>query len=128
MTDPLDNKLVEAVLAPRPARAKREPAAAKTASARPKKGAAAVAAPAPVSDEDGADEFEEVEELEADMDPDIALGADPDAVVGDLSIELVGEEAIEGVPVPAGVDAPPKLSAAEVEEPSPKSSRRSTPT
>jgi len=118
MTDPLDKQLVEAVLA-RPARSRRETAEVKLASARPKKAAAPVAVPA--ADEDAEDEFEEDEELDADIDPDLVLSADPDVPsAGELSIELVGEEAAEGVPVPAGVDAPAKLSAAEVEEPSPE--------
>ena len=41
---------------------------------------------------------------------------EPDTTV--LSIEIIGEEAIEGVPVPADMDAPAKLSATSVDEPS----------
>jgi RNA polymerase primary sigma factor len=114
MTDPLDKELVEAVLA-RPSRSKRETAEAKLASARPKKAAAAVVAP----DEAGGDAFAADEDLEGDLDADLELGPEPDEPgAAELSIELVGDEAIEGVAVPAGVDAPEVLSPAEVEEPS----------
>ncbi len=118
MTDPLDKQLVEAVLA-RPPRSRREAAEVKLASARPKRGAAAVVA-APVED-DAAEDLDAGmdEDLDPDIDPDLALGADPDEPgPAELSIELIGVEAIEGVPVPAGIDAPAKLSAKEVEEPS----------
>ena len=81
----------------------------KLASARPQKGAATAVAPA------GADSPDE-----AELDDDLDLVADEDAEPGpaELSIEIVEEEAVEGVPVPAGVDAPTQLSAASVEEPS----------
>ena len=103
MADPLDKQLVEAVLA-RPGRSRREHEEAKLASQRPRKVAAGAAAPA------GGDPA-------ADEDEDLELGpedAEPDTT--ELSIEIVTEEAVDGVPVPAE-DAPAKLSSEEVEEP-----------
>ena len=57
-----------------------------------------------------------------DDDEDVDLSADEDAEpsTAELSVEIITEEAIEateGVPVPAGMDAPAKLNPAEVEEP-----------
>ena len=110
MADPLDKQLVEAVLA-RPRRGKAAaaadvPPAAVPASPRTRrttKAAAPVAAP--VADEDGDDDDE--------------FGPEPeDAIPAELSIEIVEEEAIEGVPAPVGIEAPEKISPAEVEEPS----------
>ena len=119
MTDPLDKQLVEAVLTARPRRTKRETEEVKLASARPRKGAVADV------EADGMADVDEPDiELDVDLDPD----AEPDAELlsadvdepgaTELSIELVGEVALEGVPVPAGVDVPSGLSASEVEEPS----------
>jgi len=110
MTDEMDQqladatKLVEAVNA-KPARAPRRAAASRTAAARIRSVAVAVLAPVAVAG-DGDDD-------------DLVLIADedePDAV--ELSVELVEEEAVDGVPVPAGVDAPTVISPALVEEPS----------
>jgi RNA polymerase primary sigma factor len=113
MADPLDKQLVEAVLSSRPRRTRRELEEAKLASMRPRR-AAAVATP------DGAVADGEDVDIDDDADDeDLILGADEDIEPGpaELSIEVVEEEAVEGVSVPAGVDAPEKLSAAEVEEP-----------
>jgi RNA polymerase primary sigma factor len=111
MADPLDKQLVEAVLA-RPRRTKHELEEAKLATARPRKAAAAATA-APAGD---ADDLED-DDLEDD---DFELGpedAEPDAAAV-LSVEVVTEEAVEGLVSPPTEDAPAKLSAAEVEEPS----------
>ena len=106
MADPLDKQLVEAVLA-RPQRSRRELEEARLASARPRKSATAVVA-------------EEEPAIEADDDDDeFELGAEdaePDAAAV-LSVEIVSEEAIEGVAVPADLDAPAQLSPAAVDEP-----------
>ncbi len=107
MTDPLDKQLVEAVLSSRPRRTKVEAEEMKLASARPRRGAAAAVA---VADEAAVD---------PDADEDLDLGEDEEEPgAAELSIELIEEEAVEGVPVPAGVEAPPALTAASVEEPS----------
>jgi len=105
MATPEDNLLVEAVLA-HPRRSKRDMEEAKLATMRPRKGAAAPAAAA--MPDAGA---EDLEDEDLDLDDD----AESDTTV--LSVEIVTEEAVEGVPVPADMDAPAKLSAAEVEEP-----------
>ena len=107
MADPLDKQLIDAVLA-HPRRSRREVAEAKLATMRPKKGAVAVPAAAAVDAEDA----EDLEDEDLDLDDD----AEPDTAI--LSVEIVTEDAVEGVPVPADMDAPAKLSAAEVEEPS----------
>src|SRR4051794_27126124 len=104
MADPLDKQLVEAVLA-RPQRSRRELEEARLASARPRKAATAVVA-------------EEEPAIDAD-DEEFALAAEdaePDAAAV-LSVEIVSEEAIEGVAVPADIDAPAQLSPAAVDEP-----------
>ena len=99
MTDPLDQKLVEAVLS-RPRRAKADLEEAKLAAMRPPR-AAAVA----------------VEEDE-DEDEDVDLGPEaPEAATADVEVEVVetdGETSEAKLPV----DAPAKLDAAELEEPS----------
>ncbi|HYO42812.1 MAG TPA: RNA polymerase sigma factor RpoD [Candidatus Limnocylindrales bacterium] len=107
MADPLDKQLVEAVLA-RPRRSKLELEEAKLAGARPRKGAVS----APVGEDLPADPDD-------DDDDDFELGPE-DAEPGpaELSVEVVTEEAVEGLIAPPVEDAPPKLSAAEVEEPS----------
>jgi RNA polymerase primary sigma factor len=113
MTDPLDKQLVEAVLAARPRRTRREAAEARLASARPRKG------PAAAADDAGEPAADEGEGVDADLEGNLDLGAAPDEPEdAELSIELIEEEAVEGVPVPAGVDAPAGLNATEVEEPS----------
>jgi RNA polymerase primary sigma factor len=101
--DPLDKQLVEAVLT-RPRRRKADLEEAKLANIRPARRGAA-AAPKKVIDED--------------EDDDLDLGPDtPDAANGTgLGVEVVDAE---GEPVDAKlpVDAPAKLDAAELEEPS----------
>ncbi len=105
MADPLDKQLVEAVLA-RPPRSRRELEEARLASARPRKATAVVAADdEPQLDDDADDEFE----LGAE-------DAEPDAAAV-LSVEIVTDDAIEGVAVPTDMDAPAQLSPAEVDEP-----------
>jgi RNA polymerase primary sigma factor len=109
MADPLDKQLVEAVLSSRPRRTKRELEEAKLATMRPRRAGAAVAAvPA-----------DAVVDVEDDDDEDLDLSVDENAEPGtaELSIEIVEEEAVEGVKVPEGMEAPEKLSPAEVEEP-----------
>src|SRR3954471_14967089 len=105
MADPLDKQLVEAVLA-RPQRSRRELEEARLASARPRKSATAVGAEGEPAIE--ADDDEEFDLAAEDAEPDAA------AV---LSVEIVSEEAIEGVAVPADIDAPAQLSPAAVDEP-----------
>jgi RNA polymerase primary sigma factor len=102
--DPLDKQLVEAVLS-RPRRGKAEMEEAKLAGLRPSRAAAAAVAQDSDDDDDDDDDL--------DLGPE-ALGEDPDAVVG-----VVVEE--DGAADPAAklpVDAPAKLDAAELEEPS----------
>ncbi len=107
MADPLDKQLVEAVLA-RPRRSKLEMEQAKLATPRSRKGATV----APVSDDP---------DDEPDLDEDIELlPEDEEPAPTELSVELVTEEAVEGLVMPPNVDAPPKLSPALVEEPSPE--------
>ena len=110
MATPEDNRLVEAVLSSRPRRSKRDLEDAKLATMRPKKSAAVPAVPAvdAVVGPDPDDEDLDLEDEDEDDEPDTTI----------LSIEIIGEEAIEGVPVPADMDAPAKLSAASVDEPS----------
>ena len=110
MADPLDKQLVEAVLASRPRRTRRELEEAKLASMRPRR---ADGVAAPVS--------EDVDDEDLD-DDDIDLSADEDAEpsTAELSVEVVTEEAVEAADtnvVPPGMDAPAKLNPAEVEEP-----------
>ncbi len=102
--DPLDKQLVEAVLS-RPRRGKAELEEAKLAGLRPSRATAAAVASDEDEDEDDDDDL--------DLGPE-ALADDPDAVVG-----VVIEE--DGAADPAAklpVDAPAKLDAAELEEPS----------
>jgi RNA polymerase sigma factor RpoD-like protein len=104
MADPLDKQLVEAVLA-RPPRSRRELEEARLASARPRKATATVEPDVEPALDDDADEFEVAAE-----------DAEPDASAV-LSVEIVTDDAIEGVPVPADLDAPAQLSPAAVDEP-----------
>ena len=103
MADPLDKQLVEAVLASRPRRTRRELEEAKLASMRPRR---ADGVAAPVS--------EDVDDEDLD-DDDIDLSADEDAEpsTAELCVEIVTEEAVEGADTrgPAGMDAPAKLDA-----------------
>jgi len=104
MADPLDKQLVEAVLA-RPRRSKLELEEAKLASARPRKPGVVAGEVPEDPDDDLDDDFELVPE---DVEPGPA----------ELSVEVVTDEAIEGLVAPPTEDAPTKLSAASVEEPS----------
>jgi len=107
MTNPEDKLLIDAVLSPRTRRSKRDLEDVKLATMRPKKATGTPAAPAAdLDDEDPDDEDLDLEDEDAE----------PDTTV--LSIEIIGEEAIEGVAVPADMDVPAKLSASSVEEPS----------
>ncbi len=99
MADPLDQQLVEAVLT-RPRRAKAELEEAKLAGLRPSK-----VAVAETEDED-------------DEDDDLDLTAEAEPEGADLGVEVVD---VDGEPVEATklpVDAPAKLDAVELEEPS----------
>ncbi len=112
MADPLDKQLVEAVLASRPRRTRRELEEAKLASMRPRR-ADGVAVPVAAEAED--------EDLDIE-DEDLDLSADEDAEpsTAELSVEVVAEEAVDAADttvVPAGLDAPAKLNPAEVDEP-----------
>jgi len=107
MTNPEDNLLVEAVLA-RPGRSKRDLEDVKLATMRPKKAGVVPAAPAADPDDDQDPDDEDLDLEDEDAEPDTTV----------LSIEIIGEEAIEGVAVPADMDVPAKLSASSVEEPS----------
>jgi RNA polymerase primary sigma factor len=107
MADPLDKQLVEAVLA-RPRRAKADVEEARLATRNLR--AAKVVLPKVASDED------------EDDDDDLDLGPEPgtDGVLvesGDVGVEVVGEDGV-AVDNKLPVDAPAKLDAAELEEPS----------
>jgi RNA polymerase sigma factor RpoD-like protein len=102
VTDPLDKQLVEAVLT-RPRRAKADLEEAKLANLRPGRGALAAIEVDVEEDED--------EEEELDLGPE---GAEQD---GEVGVEVVGTD---GEIVDAGklpIEAPAKLDAAELEEP-----------
>jgi RNA polymerase primary sigma factor len=92
-------------------RSRRDLEEAKLANMRPRKGAGPAAA-ATVTDDDA-------DTPDDDLDDDFELGPE-DAEPGpaELSVEVVAEEAVEGLVAPPTEDAPAKLSAAEVEEPS----------
>jgi RNA polymerase sigma factor RpoD-like protein len=100
VTDPLDKQLVEAVLT-RPRRAKADLEEAKLANMRPGR---AVLAPIEV-------ELDEEEDGQIEVGPD---GADGE---GDVGVEVVGTdgEVVDGAKLP--LEAPAKLDAAELEEP-----------
>jgi RNA polymerase primary sigma factor len=110
MADPLDKQLVEAVLSSRPRRTRRELEEAKLATMRPRRAGAAVA---PVSADPDAD----LDDDDDDDDVDITLDENAEPGAAELTVEIVEEEAVEGVKVPEGLEAPEKLSPAEVEEP-----------
>jgi RNA polymerase primary sigma factor len=119
MADPLDKQLVEAVLSARPRRTRREIDEAKLASTRPRKDAAVAddelavtGAPGAEPEIDDEDDDDDEEEFEIVIEGEIASAGT------ELSIEVVEEAAVEGVAVPPNIDAPEKLSAALVEEPS----------
>ncbi len=102
--DPLDKQLVEAVLS-RPRRGKAEMEEAKLAGLRPSRASAAAVA----SDDDDDDDDDE----DLDLGPE-ALGEDADATVGVVIEEDGAADPVAKLPV----DAPAKLDAAELEEPS----------
>jgi RNA polymerase primary sigma factor len=104
--DPLDQQLVEAVLT-RPRRARAELEEAKLAGLRP---------PRSAEDEDDLDEEEE----EAELLPVVVAEEDGEIdVVEEDVVEVLGEgSAGGGAKLP--VDAPAKLDAAELEEPTPE--------
>jgi RNA polymerase primary sigma factor len=133
MADPLDKQLVEAVLASHPRRTRRELEEAKLATMRPRRGAAAAAVKAApkvrdAEDSDDQDEDEDLDIDDADFEPsdededeDEDEGADkgePSRGKRELSVEIVEAEAVRGVRVPPGVDAPAKLDSKGVDEPS----------
>jgi RNA polymerase primary sigma factor len=106
MADPLDKQLVEAVLSSRPRRTRRELEEAKLASMRPSRVGGAIRPPVP---------SEEIDEDDDDEDLDLSAEAPPDTPE-DLGVEVI-EEGVDGAAAPVPTDAPEKLSAAEVEEP-----------
>ena len=108
MADPTDKLLVEAVLS-RPRRTRRELEEAKLASMRPRRAVVGGIIELPVDDdEDDDDDDIDLPLADGDLEPGAA----------ELSVEIIEDLAIEGVPIPAAVEAPEKLSAALVEEPS----------
>ena len=113
MADPLDKQLIEAVLSSRPRRTRRELEEAKLASMRPRKAGVAV----PV-DPDADPDLDIDDEEDDDDEFELELVVEDDVVPAgkELSVEVIEATAVEGVRVPAG-DAPAKLNAAEVEEP-----------
>ncbi len=108
--DLLDKQLVEAVLAARPRRTKAEVEEARLASKRPAK----VGAPADaevaieLDDDDDDDDLD----LELGPAPEGLIEADPDADVA-VDVAVEGETAVAVLPA----EAPAKLDAAELEEP-----------
>src|SRR4051794_38723087 len=108
MADPLDKQLVEAVLTrPRRARADVEEARLATRNLR----AAKVTLPAVEDDEDDG------EDIDLGPEPGGDGAAPADGVTADVSVEVVGEDGA-AVDNKMPVDAPAKLDAAELEEPS----------
>jgi RNA polymerase primary sigma factor len=109
--DLLDKQLVEAVLAARPRRTKVEVEEARLASKRPAKagGVTAVAEPIEIEDED------DDEDLEADLE----IGPAPEGLVDAPEEDVAVDVAVEGEAAAAALpaDAPAKLDAAELEEP-----------
>jgi RNA polymerase primary sigma factor len=106
--DPLDKQLVEAVLS-RPRRAKADLEEAKLAGLRPSRAGAAVADPDDDDDDD----------TDLDLGPEAAAAAGAGAATDET--EVIVEVTDEGVADPAAklpVDAPAKLDAKELEEPS----------
>jgi len=102
VADPLDKQLVEAVLT-RPRRGKADLEEVKLANLRPKRASATTPVPVPAdTDED---------------DEDLELGPDGAEPAGDLGVEVVDADG-EPVDGKLPVDAPAKLDAAELEEPS----------
>jgi RNA polymerase sigma factor RpoD-like protein len=103
MADPTDKLLVEAVLSSRPRRTKRELEEAKLATMRPRRSGNGAAKP--VGDDDD------------DDDEDLDLGPDDELGVEEVAVEVVGAEGESNGAATATPDAPEKLDATEVEEP-----------
>src|SRR3954447_22324567 len=106
MADPLDKQLVEAVLT-RPRRAKADVEEARLATRNLR--VAKVVLPAVEDDEDDDDDLE--------LGPEPGGDGTPEAVATDVGVEVVGEDGA-AVDNKMPVDAPAKLDAAELEEPS----------
>jgi RNA polymerase primary sigma factor len=102
----MDKQLVEAVLAGRPRRTKVEQEEAKLASKRPARAGVAVLSPVELDDDDDDDDL------------DLAVVADPAEAV-EIGVEVVGENG-EVVAEKLPADAPAKLDAKELEEPTPE--------
>ncbi len=103
--DPMDKQLVEAVLAGRPRRTRVEMEEAKLASKRPARaGVAVVVNPIEIDDDE-------------DDDDDLELEAEALVEGADVAVDVVTEG---DVPVAVPVDAPAKLDAKELEEPTPE--------
>ena len=106
----MDKQLVEAVLAGRPRRTKVEQEEAKLASKRPARAGVAVLAPVTNLDDDDDDDD--------DIDLELVVVADPAEAV-EIGVEVVGDDGVvvaEKLPA----DAPAKLDAKELEEPTPE--------
>src|SRR6476659_9532860 len=106
MADPLDKQLVEAVLT-RPRRAKADVEEARLATRNLR--AAKVVLPKVEDDDDEDDDL--------DLGPEPGGDGTPEAVATDVGVEVVGEDGA-AVDNKMPVDAPAKLDAAELEEPS----------
>src|SRR6266850_7076865 len=102
MPYPLDKQLVEAVLT-RPRRGRADLEEAKLANLRPKRASATTPIPVPADTDD--------------EDEDLELGPDGAEPAADLGVEVVDADG-EPVDGKLPVDAPAKLDAAELEEPS----------
>jgi RNA polymerase primary sigma factor len=103
----MDKQLVEAVLAGRPRRTKVEQEEAKLASKRPARAGVAVLSPVELDDDD-----------DDDLDLDLGVVADPAEAV-EIGVEVIGDNGeIVAEKLPA--DAPAKLDAKELEEPTPE--------
>ena len=116
MADPLDKQLVEAVLSSRPRRSEAR-ARGGEAGDHAARGGRRPRPPRwptrrPTLDEDDDEDFD----LSADED------AEPGAAAARRS-RSSSEEAVEGVKVPADMEAPAKLSADEVDEPTTRGAR-----
>jgi len=107
--DPMDKQLVEAVLAGRPRRTKVEQEEAKLASKRPARAGVAVLSPASDLDDDDDDD---------DIDLELVAVVDPTEAV-EIGVEVVGDNG-EVVAEKLPADAPAKLDAKELEEPTPE--------
>ena len=104
MADPLDQRLVEAVLT-RPRRGKADVEAAKLASARPRRVAAVAVTAAADEDEESIDDVESMLPLHA-----LAEAAG-------LGVEVIGEGGVDASGSAVPVDAPARLDAKELGEP-----------